>query len=202
MAEKHMPQIFSTPITSTFHQVFFDGEFENRSHYRDVISLLSTAPECDEIEILLNTYGGRLDIALAIVEAIKATRAKVRAVVVGACMSAGTLVMLACPEINITDAARVMVHTLSYGSAGKAIDVKAHVEYVHRIETKMMRDAYVGFLTFDELDQLEAGKEFWFDADETIERIQNRDKYLEELHKEHEQTALTPESDQPAPTAE
>lgn len=180
------PNIISTQITSHHHQVFLDQNFEEPAFYRSILNLLSTAPESDSIEILINSYGGRLDAASAIVEAIHSCNAKLRCVVVGSCMSAATLIMLACPEIHITQSARVMLHACSLGTWGKISDVKAQIDYAHRIETKMMRDAYMGFLSFDELEELEKGKEFWFDADETSARIAARDKYLEDLHSTEE----------------
>lgn len=182
MAENPASTIISTLMTSQHHQVFIDEEIIEPRYYRNIINLLTTVPENDVVEIMINSYGGRLDSAGAIVEAIDTCRGTVKAVVIGSCMSAATLIMLACPEIIILDSARVMLHTCTFGAYGKSSDVKAQVDYTHRVESKMMRDAYMGFLSFEEIEQLENGKEFWFDADETIERIKSRDKYLEDLH--------------------
>lgn len=182
MAHKFNPHIITTQITINHHQIFLDEEISDPMYYRSIINTITTSNPGDVLEIVLNYYGGRLDAAGAIVEAIHSCKAQVKCVVIGACMSAATLIMLACPEIHITDSARVMVHQCTFGAYGQASHVKAQVDYVHRVETRMMRDAYAGFLTFDELDELENGREFWFDADETEKRIQSRDKYLEELH--------------------
>lgn len=189
MSTKEIPCIISSAITTHHHQIFLDDVLESPFLYRHIINLLTTAPECDTVEIIINSVGGRLDAASAIIEAIYTCNAKLRCVVVGNCMSAATLIMLACPEIHVTQSARVMVHACSLGAWGKISDVKSQIEYAHTIETKMMREAYMGFLSYDELEELEKGKEFWFDAEQTIKRIAERDKFLEDLHSTHPETA-------------
>lgn len=186
--------IISTQLISHYHQVFIDDDITHPRNYRQIQSVLSLAMEGDTVDFIINSRGGRLSTAGALIQAMISTQAKTRAIIVGDCMSAATLLMLECDEIVVTDAARVMLHSVTFGAYGKSHDVKAQVDFISDTEAKMMRSAYAGFLTFEEMDEMLAGKEFWFDAEATIARIDQRVKFLAEINKE--------DSDQPAPTTD
>lgn len=53
------------------HDVFLDTDISEPSNYRDLISLLFNAGENDTINIFINSQGGHLNSALAIIEGIK-----------------------------------------------------------------------------------------------------------------------------------
>jgi hypothetical protein len=93
--------------------------------------------------------------------------------------------MLACmaPECYIADSAEFMLHTAHYGSIGTVPNVKGQTEFATRQINKLLDQAYKGFLTDKELDELKNGKEFWFDAEESGKRMTKRYKYLSGLSK-------------------
>ena len=132
----------------------------------------------DTITIFINSNGGHLDTALAVVEGLKATQAGVTAVIIGACHSAASIISMYCHEVAVLDNAYSMVHTASFGASGSTGNVKAHTEFTVRQVEKLLNDTYEGFLTKEELASVKTGVELWFDADEIRTRMASRVKFL------------------------
>lgn len=162
------------------HQVFLDEDIGPPSKYRDLINMLYMAGDDDEINLFINSSGGYLSSALAIIEAIKGSSATVRAIVNGECHSAASMITLNCHEIAVTNAAHMMVHTASYGAGGNSHMVQKHVEFSTAHVRRIIDQTYTGFLTAEELDKVHTGVEYWFDAREISKRLDNRQKYLME----------------------
>lgn len=188
--------INSIERTSHHHDVFLDGEIAEPSNYREFISLLFNSSEDDTVTIYINSGGGHLDTALAIVEGLKLTSAQVTAVLIGACHSAASIISMYCHEVAVLDNAYSMVHTASFGAAGNTGNVKAHTEFTVRQVEKLLNDTYEGFLTKDELAKVKSGVELWFDADEIRKRMESRVKHLSakgrKLQKNQKATAQPP----------
>lgn len=175
--------------TARHYDVFLDSNIEEPSEYRELLSILFGATEDDTVNIFINSNGGHLDTALAIVEGLKSTSAHVTAVIIGACHSAASIISMYCHEVAVLDNAYSMVHTASYGTAGNTGNVKAHTEFTTRQVEKLLNDTYEGFLTKEELTKVKQGVELWFDADEIRARMKNRVKHLVgQLKKQQKQT--------------
>jgi len=160
------------------HQVFFDEDICEPRQYRDLINLLYTCDDGHEFNFFMNTSGGVMATAIAIVEAIKATDAKVRAIIVGDCHSAGSIIALNCHEIIVSDSAMMMCHTASYGTGGNTHNVKAHTDFSTTYVNKLLDGAYTGFLSIQELGELKKGIEMWFNAEEIGKRLESRLAYI------------------------
>jgi heme oxygenase len=76
-----------------------------------------------------------------------------------------------------------MLHTAHYGSIGTVPNVKGQTEFATRQINKLLDQAYKGFLTDKELDELKNGKEFWYSAEEAQARMVKRHRYLTNLDK-------------------
>lgn len=66
--------------TTHHHDVFLDSDIDSADNYRDLISILFNADDTTSINIFINSNGGHLDTALAIVEGLKVTDAHVCAI--------------------------------------------------------------------------------------------------------------------------
>lgn len=161
------------------HTVFFDEEIGQPKKYRDLIHQLFQADANDQFIFMMNTPGGYLITALAIIEALKATEATVRAVIIGECHSAGSIIALNCHNIVVTDSAHSLVHTGQYGTEGQAGNVRAHVDFSTKHIKGIIEDTYSGFMTPDEISDLHKGLEFWFDSKQLNKRLNDRMKFLE-----------------------
>lgn len=166
-------------ITRKHHNVFLDQPIDEPLNYRGLISLLFDAEEGDTFHMFINSEGGHLSSALAIIEAIKHTPAVVTGIIVGECHSAASLITMYCHEIAVLDSAHMMVHTANFGTVGSTGNVKAFTDFTVRQVENLLDDAYDGFLTPEELQKVKTGVELWFDSTEIKDRIQGRVKAVD-----------------------
>jgi ATP-dependent Clp protease protease subunit len=165
------------------HLVFIDDDIREPSNYRDVIHCLTTCNDNDSVNLIVNSSGGRTDSIWQIIEAMKGCRGDVSVTVIGAAYSAASMLACMAPECYITDSAEFMLHTAHYGSIGTVPNVKGQTDFATRQINKLLDQAYTGFLTPKELEELKNGKEFWFDSEESQKRMVRRYKYLNGLSK-------------------
>ena len=204
VAGENQPNIFSGLLnnvhintiesTTRVHEVFLDGEIEEPAKYRELISLLVNAGENDKIHLFINSNGGNLDSAGAIISGILTCQAEVTAFLMGACHSAASLIAMYCHAVHVFDTAYIMIHTASFGSSGNTPTVKAHTDFTVKQCEKLLKDAYEGFLSKEEIDKVLNGIELWFDADQIKERVKKRYKVFEvEAKKEDEKANIVSE---------
>ena len=175
---KNNDYINTVERTYLHHDVFLDDDIEEPAQYRELLALLFNAGEEDTINLFINSNGGHLDTALAVVEGLKSTSAQVTAVLIGACHSAASIITMYCHQVAVLDNAYSMVHTASFGAHGSTGNVKAHTEFTVRQVEKLLNDTYEGFLNKEELARVKTGVELWFDADEIRQRMESRTKFL------------------------
>jgi ATP-dependent protease ClpP protease subunit len=163
-------------IETTFrtHEVFLDDTIEEPSKYRELISLLVNAGPNDKIHLFINSNGGHLDTAGAIISGILSSQAEVTAFLMGATHSAASLISMYCHAVHVYDTAYMMIHTASFSSGGNTPTVKAHTDFTIKQCEKLMEDAYEGFLTADEIKKVLNGIELWFNAEEIKPRLKKR----------------------------
>ena len=184
LADENVPSIFGgllnnvhiNTIESVYrtHEVFLDSTIDEPNKYRELISLLINASENDKIHLFINSNGGHLDTAGAIISGILSSRAEVTAFLMGATHSAASLISMYCHAVHVYDTAYMMIHTASFGSSGNTPTVKAHTDFTIKQCEKLMLDAYEGFLTKAEMDKVLNGLELWFNAEEIKPRLKKR----------------------------
>jgi len=184
--------------TARIHEVYLDSEIEEPSKYRDLISLLINAGPNDKVHLFINSNGGHLDTAGAIISGILSCQAEVTAFIMGACHSAASLITMYCHSIHVYDTAYMMIHTASFGSSGNTPTVKAHTDFTIKQCEKLMLDAYEGFLTKPEMDKVLNGIELWFNADEIKPRLKKRFEAVE-LQTKREAEKKNEITDKPKP---
>ena len=144
------------------------------SEYNELCFKLKTASPAEVFTLIINTYGGILDSALMIVDAIKVSKARVIAHISGTVASAGTIIALACDELHAADHTAFMIHNYSGGLQGKGHELKAHQEFVDANLNNSFNSLYGGFLTPTEIKKVIDGKDYWMGKDEVLERFANR----------------------------
>lgn len=184
LADENVPSLFGgllnnvhiNTIETVFrtHEVFLDSTIDEPNKYRELISLLVNAGENDKIHLFINSNGGHLDTAGAIISGILSSRAEVTAFLMGATHSAASLISMYCHAVHVYDTAYMMIHTASFGSSGNTPTVKAHTDFTIKQCEKLMIDAYEGFLTPKELEKVLNGLELWFNAEEIKPRLKKR----------------------------
>ena len=154
------PSIFAVEDSRMIYTVSITDNISDVFIYDEVLMLLENAEENDEIIFNIASYGGRLDSLLALRSGILSTKATVIGKLVSHACSAGGMLLLCCHNKIVY---------------GKSADIKTQVDFETKQIEKLVHDIYEGFLDAEnEIPPLLEGKEFYFDAEETIKRLENQ----------------------------
>lgn len=153
---------------------YLTNTIEEPSEYNELCFRLKSASPAEIFTLVINTPGGILDSALMLVDAIKTSKAKVIAQISGTVASAGTIITLACDEVEVAPHTAFMIHNYSSGLVGKGHELKAHQEFVDANLNNSFTDLYKGFLTPSEIKKVIDGKDYWMNRDEVLERLSAR----------------------------
>lgn len=178
--------IYGRKLSINCFDYYLDTTITAPSNYRDVIQILNNLGKDDEMQIHLDTGGGRLDSAMRLIAAIKESEGNVVVIGAGLAASAGAIIFLQCPSVVVTPNTQMMIHAASYGAVGKEDEVGASVAFSQKYLDKMTQESYHGFLTPQEIELLKIGKDFYFDSEEIIERLEIRDKVQSKILEERE----------------
>lgn len=151
--------------------------------YVDMIHIIRTAQPNDIIYIYLNTPGGRIDTGAQIISTMHSSGAKIITVAEGEVCSLGTMIFLCGDEMILQDHSLFMIHNHSGGATGKGHEYLAAAEGTSKWFEEMAKIVYTGFLTDDEFRLMMNGKDYWFTAEETRNRLVKYSKYLEKKAK-------------------
>ena len=163
----------------TTHEVFLDMDIEDPHKYRNLISLLINAQANDRIHLYINSNGGNLDTAIAIINAMMVCQAEITGFLMGACHSAASIISMYCHNIHVFETAYMMIHTASFGNFGNTTTVKTQTDFTVEQVEKLLDDAYRGFLDKKELNEVKQGIELWYDSEEIRKRLKKRVAILE-----------------------
>jgi len=161
-----------------------DEEIKAPDYYRPLLETIYTADEADTVILRIDSYGGHVDGALAIVDALENTDAQVHCYVSGMCASAATIIALSCPSLSVSPRSRWMIHQGSFGSGGKVGDVMNHTLFVDQHLKSIMAECYGGFLSTQELNEVFMGRDIYMQYDEVMQRLEKRRKYLDKLERQ------------------
>ena len=171
--------VISRPATFE-HTIYIDEELVSPSEWRQELETIRSAQEGDYVHLRINSAGGSDVVMGAFVKAIAETKAHVVGHIEHMCCSAATIIFLACHSYVVSDDCEFMVHTASLGYGGKQNNFYEFSTFNNKANERLMRKYYKDFLTEDEINQALKGADFWFDSEEVIKRLENRDKIRQE----------------------
>ena len=172
--------MFNDPTVVNRVTVYLDQPILDLAHYRQVTNFLYNMEEHDQCNIIINSPGGDLDTAKELVQAILNAKGDVVCTVTGRCHSAASYIALSVPQVVITPNAYMLCHAATHGSYGKQQEVHSRIVYEQEQIIKDLWSAYEGFLTEEEFELMLLGKDYWFDYDEILRRLELRKQYQEE----------------------
>jgi ATP-dependent protease ClpP protease subunit len=181
-ASNYLPYYESSKVNRCI-KVPLDEMIREAKYYRNVLQGIDSLSEGDLVLLNVNSYGGHLDGAIAIINAMEMTDADVHCNIEGVAASAASLISLAAPSISVSPYATMMVHSATFGAFGKQSDVISHASFVDKQVKTLMHSVYQDFLTVKELEEVLMGKEMWFDADEIVRRLEVRSELQEKRAK-------------------
>lgn len=164
-------QVKETTFNTYDYKLF--GEITEVDDYFDLIDALNYASPDDEFIIRIHSGGGLLGTADVIINAIQNTQARVHGHIESLCGSASTIIFLNCHTYSISPRAEFFVHTASSGTIGKEHENYASIMFDRKRVHKMVRDAYEGLLSEQEINNVLNGQDYYFDADELGERLES-----------------------------
>ena len=171
------PSIYAVAQTAMKYTVSITDNISDVFIYDEVLMLLENAEEQDEVVFTIASYGGQLASLLSLRSAILSTKATVTGKLVSHACSAAGMLLLSCDNKIVYPNTTFHCHTASYGTYGKSGDIKAQVDHETKQIEKLVRDVYEGFLDSEkEIVELLAGKEFYFDAEETLYRLSRQEE--------------------------
>lgn len=170
----HTQQRVNTQYTFSLFSSLKSPEF-----YAEMVGTIINADENDLVFIHLNSPGGSYYSCLQIQNAIAMCQATTIAVIHGQCASAASAIALACDHVDVMPFADMLVHNATYGFFGKSSDNLEYAQFNSKQFNKWLSYTYEGFLTPEEIDAVEKGKQHYMDADEIEERLQKREEYYE-----------------------
>lgn len=188
LANLHLPYFQSTQTVRCI-KAYIDEGVREAKYYRNLIHTIDSLNQDDLVYLSINTYGGHLDGAIAIINSIQNTEASVHCHVDGIAASAGSLIALASPSVSVSPYASMMIHAATFGSFGKQSDVISHASFVDKQVKTLMQQVYKDFLTEKEIAEVFMGKEMWFTSEEIVERLERRQELVAARYKK-EQSVL------------
>jgi ATP-dependent Clp protease protease subunit len=157
---------------------YITGKIEEPNIYNELCYMLTTASEDSTIHLHINTPGGIIDSAFMIVQAIKESKGHVIGKLSGTVASAGTLIAMACDEIEAASHLSFMIHNYSGGMSGKGHEMKARQKFTDEHLNDAFKRFYNGFLSKDEMNSVIEGTDLWMNTEEVTHRWQHRIDYL------------------------
>lgn len=173
-------RVFSRPIAYQ-HDINLDEPFYEAGDWRYEVDVIRNASPNDIINLHINGPGGSLHTCSAILKAMAETPARIVGHLSGLCASAHTLVFLSCDEYVVGDDAEFMIHSSSSGYSGKETELFQYAQHYNKTNRKLMEKYYKHILTPEELEACINGRDFWFDAEELMDRLSARRSAEEDM---------------------
>lgn len=171
--------VIVTPQTHNQIDIYVTGGIGAPRDYLSVYHTLASASKDDIVYIHFNSEGGNSGTAIQFRHAIQNCPAMVVGVVQGNCMSAASMILLACDSFVVADFSVLLCHNYRGFLSGKGDEMFDQVTFMQKWCENMIREIYAGFLSDDEIDQIMNGKDIWMDHTETRNRLESFVEYRE-----------------------
>lgn len=155
---------------------YMPPEIEDLEEFIDFLRAVTDARQNDEVTIHINCYGGDITTTFNIIDVLSTSQANIHMSVEGNCCSAATMIALAGDSWDIMPHSYFMCHAYTSLRFGKRQEVNASADFDKKWLDKSIRDIYKNFLTEEELDRMMKGEDFYFTAEEVVNRLNNYKK--------------------------
>ena len=171
-AEKPKLLITARQKVSNEYDVSIRDAIDSNDYFADLIELLRTATQEDVFNLYFSTDGGMLDATQELLAAMSATDALVVGHLVNKAISAGSIVFLNCHKWQVYAGSHMMVHQMSYSAGGGNQNVKGQVDFYARMNEKLVKNTYTGFLTDAEIESVLHGKDVYIEDVDVAQRLE------------------------------
>lgn len=154
------------------YDYYLVGSIGSPDEYLDLCHALRSCSPNDEFYLRLNSGGGEVRTGNQIINAIRECPAPVFGFIEHDCGSMATFLFLACDTWGVSEYAEWFSHTVSGGNWGKESETFEASQFLRRQTHARVRKEYQHFLTDLEIDALLKGSDYYFNADEIMERLE------------------------------
>lgn len=180
------PTIFAQPLGNRF-VVNITSDFDSSDTYDEIVALLSTATEVDEIVWNVSSYGGfvnSLQMLLGWKAMCPAHQTHVLHSNADSCAS--VFFLSDADQYIVGDGATMFLHEIQAGVSGTTSNMIRHMEHLKETNESFIKKSYQDFVSEEEMNQILTGVELFFTADQIRERLQQREqKRQEEAQEQH-----------------
>ena len=174
MLESEKPKLLITARQKVANEydISVRDAIDSNDYFADLIELLRTATQEDVFNLYFSTDGGMLDATQELLAAMSVTEALVVGHLVNKAISAGSIIFLNCHQWQVYAGSHMMVHQMSYGTAGGSQNVKGQVDFYARMNEKLVKNTYTGFLTDAEIESVLHGKDVYIEDVDVAQRLE------------------------------
>lgn len=141
--------------------------------YGELVHLLKSVTESDEIYIQLSSSGGSLETCDYLCRRMDDCEAKITVEIGFTCASVASALVFHADDWVIYDSSTMIINSCSYSPGyGKESDIRSRMEYTERLNREWIERTYQGFLCEDEIfEAVDCGKDLYLYADDLRERM-------------------------------
>lgn len=175
------PTIFAQPLGTRF-VVNITSDFDSSDTYDEVVALLSTATEMDEIVWNVSSYGGFVNSLQMILGWKAMCPARQTHVLHSNADSCASVFFLSdADQYIVGDGATMFLHEIQAGVSGTTSNMIRHIEHLKETNETFIKKAYSDFVSEEELSQILSGVEVFLTSNQIRERLEQREqKRIEE----------------------
>lgn len=170
------PTIFAQPLGNRF-VVNITSDFDSSDTYDEIVALLSTATEADEIVWNISSYGGfvnSLQMLLGWKAMCPAQQTHVLHSNADSCAS--VFFLSDADQYIIGDGATMFLHEIQAGVSGTTSNMIRHMEHLKETNEDFIRRSYSDFVSEDEMLQILSGVELFLTAEQIRSRLASREQ--------------------------
>jgi ATP-dependent protease ClpP protease subunit len=169
-------QVFTKSRVSNEYSIYLSNPVIEPDVYDEVCHLLRSVSEHDEVKLYLNTPGGALISGMAIIQAMRDSKATITTILNPQAFSMGALMFLAGDQKIAPPNSILMFHNYSGGMSGKGNEQVAELSAINSWFEEAMHNICAPFLTKKELRDVLQGKDLWMGGAEINRRLNEQKK--------------------------
>lgn len=165
-----------TDVMTKRYDVYLNYIIDKPHHYFELLEVLRSAGEEDEVFIHLNNNGGYVDSVMQIINAMKESKANIITCLDGACHSGASLILLSGDIVKVSEHGSMLCHYYSGASIGKGHEIEAQIDFDKEYYKRFFSKIYNKFLDKKEIKSMIDGKDIWLSSKDVIKRLKRINK--------------------------
>lgn len=164
-------RIYTREVKARYHNVYLGETIESSDTYYDLFNLLHVSTQMDHVNIVLNNYGGRVNAGVQLINAIRATKAKVQMEVSAPVYSMGSLLAVVGDATLLHPHTFLMFHDYSGGERGKGNEMERSVTNYRGYFRSLLQDVCKDFLDKEEINTILNGQDLYIGYNDAKKRL-------------------------------